>query len=307
MGECVTNKLVFPALEAFEERLANPTLYYLFYEYFLRAAVGEEEWKLSTGHHKMKRKGQIGSISPTTAPDKRMASSLDEAFALNVFKNNYFAWLMEAKQKHNGLLVTDYDSGRSLTLASPTLVQYLLNGSVVDLEWEEEESYILWKPATSPGGRDPEPNFNSAYAAGLNKFKLGVQRIREKVKNSPYYQHLTDAMKELRTANDVDDRSRKKKKRKLLKDLKPYTGGIRVGDEKAFRGWSGRAFVELLDLKKAIMEEKDTYKRFGRAYRQLYLVQRKDTLASVPVNLQASKDVLDDEQYRQQLFDLEDG
>lgn len=306
VGECVTNKLVFPALEAFEERLANPTLYYLFYEYFLRAAVGEEKWKLSTGHHTTKRmrKGPI-RISPTTTdPDKRMASSLDEAFALLVFKNNYFAWLMEAKQNHDGL-VTDYDSGRSLTLSSPTLVQYLLNGSVLDLQWEEEEFYVLWKPVSGGGRDDPEPNFNSEYAAAFSKFKLAVQRIREKVKNSPDYQHLTDAMKELRETNDVDGRSRKKKKRKLLRDLKPYTG-IRIGDEKAFRGWSKRAFVDLVDLKNAIRKEKDTYKRFGKAYRQLYVVQRKDTIASVlPVNLPVSKDVLDDEQYRQ-LFDLED-
>jgi hypothetical protein len=36
-------------MEAFEERLNNPTNYYIFYNYFLRALVGEKVWKQATG------------------------------------------------------------------------------------------------------------------------------------------------------------------------------------------------------------------------------------------------------------------
>ena len=32
-----------------------------------------------------------------------------EAFAMIVLKNNYFAWLLDAKEKLKNLLVTDYD------------------------------------------------------------------------------------------------------------------------------------------------------------------------------------------------------
>ena len=114
-GQCVANNLVFPALEAFEQRLDNPTNYYLFYEYFLSAAVGEEEWK-------------------------------------------------------------------------------------------------------------------------------------------------------------------QKKQRKVVKELKVYTG-IRVGGEKAYKGWSARAFVELLEVKTAILADKVRYKRFEKAYKRLYSLQRVDDIA----------------------------
>lgn len=303
MTECATNKLIFPALEAFEERLANPTVYYIFYEYFLRAAVGEEEWKRNTGcHHPKPNKRSstptTSTTTTTTSPNKRMASSLDEAFALLVLKNNYFAWLLDGKQLYSGLL-TDYDSGRNVSqTSSRTLVQYLLNGSIVSLDWEENESYILWKPCDGV-----ITDYNDEYIAAYNKFKAAVQRIREKAKNSLEYKSVTEALKQIRTTNDEDDKGRKKKKRKLIRDLKPYTG-VRVGEERAFRGWSERAFVELLDLKKAIAEEKEPYKRFGKSYRRLYTVQRNNDAAVAPVPV-ASKPALDDEQYKQ-LFDLKD-
>lgn len=303
MTECATNKLIFPALEAFEERLANPTVYYIFYEYFLRAAVGEEEWKRNTGcHHPKPNKRSstptTSTTTTTTSPNKRMASSLDEAFALLVLKNNYFAWLLDGKQLYSGLL-TDYDSHRNVSqTGSRTLVQYLLNGSIVSLDWEENESYILWKPCDGV-----ITDYNDEYIAAYNKFKAAVQRIREKAKNSLEYKSVTEALKQIRTTNDEDDKGRKKKKRKLIRDLKPYTG-VRVGEERAFRGWSERAFVELLDLKKAIAEEKEPYKRFGKSYRRLYTVQRNNDAAVAPVPV-ASKPALDDEQYKQ-LFDLKD-
>jgi hypothetical protein len=45
---CTDNEVVFPAMEAFKERVDNPTNYF-FYDYFLRASVGEKAWKQATG------------------------------------------------------------------------------------------------------------------------------------------------------------------------------------------------------------------------------------------------------------------
>ena len=134
----------------------NPTNYYLFYEYFLSAAVGEEEWKQNSGYqHHMRKRARRQSyttniISPepmtrdrlSIVKDKRMAMSLNEAFALILFKNNYFAWLLEAKQ-NNSDLVCDYDVNIS---GKKTLVEFLLNGSIVELDVENEATdYIIWK------------------------------------------------------------------------------------------------------------------------------------------------------------------
>lgn len=329
-GECVTHNLIFPALEAFEDRLSNPTTYYLFYEYFLRAAVGEEVWKENTGHHTNTKKARLSSSSHSTTSSsststmatgatpsttKRMATSLDEAFALIVFKNNYFAWLLAAKQLCLGLL-TDYDIDVSVHTSSITLVEQLLKGSVVNLQWDEDESdseeattsYVLWKPQGSADTMvQQNDRLTTKYVEAFNNYKLMVNNVRYKVQNSEDYRRLNDAITELSTATGditTSEISRKKKKRRLLRDLKSFTGG-RQGDEKAFRGWSGRAFIDLVDLKKAIVAQKDLYKRFGKAYRHLYAVQRSDTLALQMEQQPSNKPLLDDEQYKQ-LFAVND-
>ena len=52
--------------------------------------------------------------------------------------------------------------------------------------------------------------------------------------------------------------TRKKKQRKAVREMKLYTGR-RVGGEKAYKGWSARAFVELLEVKTAILADKVRY------------------------------------------------
>jgi hypothetical protein len=102
---CTRKNLVFPALEAFKERLENPTLYYVFYDFFLKSpAIGDDEWKQRTGMHPVvqQRKHKRTSIKGAAAStpirrDKRMATPLDKAFAL----------VME--EMHSTML-TDYDS-----------------------------------------------------------------------------------------------------------------------------------------------------------------------------------------------------
>ena len=88
-NDCAEGELIFPALEAFEERLDNPNTYFIFYEYFLRATVGEATWKRNDGM--MNRKNPLSGASDVTRSSKRMASSIDEAFALILLKNNYHA------------------------------------------------------------------------------------------------------------------------------------------------------------------------------------------------------------------------
>jgi hypothetical protein len=91
---CSKGKFIFPSLEAFEERMNNPVVYYYFYDRFFRSAVGEQRWRQS-----LKSDNKIA----------RMGSVQAEAFAMILLKNNYFAWLMETKEKvPEGR--TDYDS-----------------------------------------------------------------------------------------------------------------------------------------------------------------------------------------------------
>ena len=167
-----------------------------------------------------------------------MATSLDEAFALVVLKNNYFAWLLEAKQNNNEL-VTDYDSNIT---GKKTLVEFMLNGTIVELGNDNKgNDYILWKKEVG----------SAEYGVALIHYKWTVSNIHEKVEKSTEYKKLTDAMIQLKCSSDnvqETEKSRRKRQRKVLREMKVYTG-VRVGEEKAYKGWSGRTFVDLLEVK----------------------------------------------------------
>jgi hypothetical protein len=75
--------------------LEIPNVYFLFYEYFFKSSVGDVRWKRACTEEKDK-------YAPLGSPQA-------EAFAMLLLKNNYFAWLLEAKEKLQDLLMTDYD------------------------------------------------------------------------------------------------------------------------------------------------------------------------------------------------------
>lgn len=285
--ECSRERLVFPALEAFEERLKNPTMYYLFYEYFIRSTIGDEEWKLKA--------------SATTTPEKRMATPYTEAFTFIILKNNYFAWLLHAKQLHQDLLVTDYDE--DLSEARGTLVEHVLQWSYLDLRLEKENDFFV--VIKCAGEADCTVPAHPAFEEAKTLFKIWVEEIREKVKYSSEYSQLNDSLTSLKslTGGQLDERSRKKKRRKILKDLKPFTG-VREAEEKAFRGWSDRAFVELGNLREVIENEASTYQRFEKAYKHLYAVQRQNHVTEEGSAVESI--LLDGTRYNQFLFDFSD-
>ena len=75
--------------------LEMPNVYFLFYEYFFKPSVGDVRWKRACMEVNDKN-DLLGSVQA-------------EAFAMIVLKNNYFAWLLDSKEKLKNLLVTDYD------------------------------------------------------------------------------------------------------------------------------------------------------------------------------------------------------
>ena len=83
---------ILPSIESFQMRLLLPKVYYIFYEYFFKAVIGEGTWKRCfTGN-------------------KRFGTNILEAYAHAIIKNNYFAWLYDYKSKHPAsTLQTEYD------------------------------------------------------------------------------------------------------------------------------------------------------------------------------------------------------
>ena len=80
-------------MQSLEKRLDHPETYWLFCNNFVKAAVGDEAWRTSLSKND---------------PNQRMASVQNEAFAMVMLKNNYYAWLLQAKIKHP-TLITEYD------------------------------------------------------------------------------------------------------------------------------------------------------------------------------------------------------
>jgi hypothetical protein len=125
---CSRCSLVFPAWwEAFEKRLDNPNTYYVFYKQFLRAVTGDEEYKFRSGQQKA-----VPANSSTVNLDSRMVTPLDEAFALVVLKNIFFAWLLQAMREFPNLM-TDYDD-KNHNEGSVTMAEYILGDYLLDLE-----------------------------------------------------------------------------------------------------------------------------------------------------------------------------
>lgn len=291
---------MLPALEAFEEMLENPTTYYIFYDYFLRAAVGEEEWKKMNGRPKRKTTKKQSSTAATnevaSLENKRLASSLDEAFALIVLRNNYFAWLLKAKEQHKNLK-TDYDGGNE---KEKSLAMHLLSGYLIDLEESDEgnaSSYVRFK-----NQRQTDEEQRAAYMNARRKFIGNVMRVREKVKHSEEYKKIKESLtslKRLRSDED-DDMLRKRKKMKMVMEMKKYTG-VTLDDRRA-KGWSAKAFLDMFQMKVKIEGMDEAYKRFGKAYRYVYNIYHAEIVED-DTNTTSQNDVLSDEQYKS-LFNL---
>ena len=245
---CVIRNLVFPAWEAFEDRLENPTTYCLFYDLFLRAVEGEEKWKLVTNN------------KSDTPP--KIATPLNESFALIVLKNNYFAWLMDYKQGHPELL-TDYDMNVDDD-GSNTVAEYVISG--ICIANGEHDFHII------PNSRKGMGDYEMAQLA----FNKKTKEVRAKAKTSAEYAQMIVALHQMGQSDEstTDEKQRKSKKRRLQKELRQYTG-TRVGEEKAYKGWSARAHKDQSDFKKSIEEQNRKYGGFDKEYRRLVQVTRK--------------------------------
>jgi hypothetical protein len=170
---CNRCSLVFPAWEALEMRLDNPNSYFMFYKHFLRAVTGgDEEYKFRSGQK------QVPAQSSTVKPDSRMmVTPLDEAFALVVLKNNYFAWLLQAMKEFPHLL-TDYD-GDKLDEESVTMAEYISGGYLLDLEKGEEGKGFAWN-CNMDSEKDKYDKTKKTYD-GM------VRNLRTEVKTSEEY------------------------------------------------------------------------------------------------------------------------
>ena len=185
--------------------LEIPVVYFLFYEYFVKSSVGDQRW----------RKACV-EATHISAP---LGSPQAEAFAMLLLKNNYFAWLLEAKEKLQDLLITDYDpEGRRAGMTS--VAEVYLRKLQLNIRGQEGEDVLI------PEGHEMYDD--------LKKGTDDMLKItRQLAKNNDTYKEVETALEAMSLAttfvgvtedNSVHGedmkRERQRKRRKMI--LKPF-------------------------------------------------------------------------------------
>lgn len=225
-------------------RLELPTVYVVFYDYFFKSSVGDAAWKRS--------------LEGRTGNNADLGSVTEEAFAMVLLKNNYFAWLFQAKEEMQGLLVTDYDSDARRKDFKSIHEVYLLMG--IDLKEETRERMLVVK------GRD-------SYKQIEKKTDEIMKGLRRKARDSMEYQNVLEKLEDASNSSD-DEYSQRKKKRKKLKEFKAYTSQ-KEGEGK-FKGWSSRVASDMSSIVEELNEEKEERKKFNFVYRTICATRLSD-------------------------------
>jgi hypothetical protein len=248
--------VVFPSLEAFEEGVQLPCIYMVFHDYFLKSSVGDAAWKEAC----------LDAADPT----ERIAPPQAQAFAMLLLRNNYFAWLWEAKLEYKSGLKTDYDIARDRCHAveiSEGILQCQINLNV-DEEDEDNWSKILVK-------KDDDPVIYSSVKKASDAL---LKQVRQSARTNEKYKMFGSGVEAV--DDDVNSptqnseapaeiHAKRTKKRKVLQGFREYTNP--KDDEGKFKGWSTRAKIDMNELMEALNQPiSDQEKIFRKLYRFTY-------------------------------------
>jgi hypothetical protein len=238
------------SLESMERRLENPKAYYVFYEFFYKAAVGEVRWKEC-----MERS------------EEPIGNNTTEAFALLLFANNYKAWLYEEKLNHGEALWTEYETEPHARRES--IVDKLL----LDLEFvlENDKEELVVRDATKQTYKKAA-KARKDWLAALIPLPICTE-MKQTWQQTARAEEINE--NEPNAAEPTDKKEQNKKRRKLMKGLKKWTGAADEGERK-FKGWSDnghKAFEQsIMDIKNDV--QSGLYAIWEKAYREVYVEQQ---------------------------------
>ena len=274
---------MFPSLEAFEEGINYPLVYMIFYEYFFKSSVGDSAWK----------KACLEAKDPT----EPMAAPQEEAFAMILLRNNYFAWLWEAKTEFDGLLVTEYDSPTGERASKFEDFGFTLVGRRINLDANVDEEDIdkILVPSTKFKDGVEHGDENPLFDTLLRNNCEMLKTIWGKAAENTKYMDLKQTS-QIGASPSTDQESSPEqtvnmgtKKRKRLRSLREYTCGN--DEDSKFKGWSYRASEDMGAYIATLDSTPAKYKVFRRAYRVTYLKRlsesgkkKKPNEQPVPVN-----------------------
>ncbi len=229
--------------------MKDPKAYFIFYMYFYTAAVGEVRWK----EFLSKKEGRIGSNTM-------------EAFALLVLVNNYKAWLYEEKKNQTNLW-TEYDSPPSYGKAS--IVDKILDGVQFNLVMNPTSPVVIYDKEDRTYKKLEKERVD--WLEAFSKTADCIQTNNDVLKRA-----TTDTRnRSIDAEADEDDdlirlKERAKKKRKLTRELREFTGVPTQGERK-HKGWSDEGMETFEKYVKEIRKdvEEDKYVPWEQAYRDV--------------------------------------
>ena len=276
--QCAEENVVFPSLEAFEAGVACPPVHVIFYDWFLKSSVGDSAWKQA--------------VYNPTDPLEPLAPIQGEAFAMILLKNNYFAWLSEAKVRLKELLVTEYDTKKEKQNKEDDAGLYFLGKCLLNFDVEVDLNPPAGEPLPDmdkillkPNGRYPgiyqqvlkehlewmkgigsKASKNTKY----KEMKKGLQDMLKKRKRQE--EEAADSSDAQEEEEDVEQEGspQRRKRRKILKSFREYTSANE--EEGRFKGWSCRAGEDMAEYMETWSGAHLLYRRqlFWLAYRETY-------------------------------------
>jgi hypothetical protein len=230
--------------------MEDPKAYCIFYMYFYTAAVGDLRWK--------------GYLSKE---GERIGSNTMEAFALLVLVNNYKAWLYEEKKAHQTNLLTEYDSPPSY--GKPSIVDKILDGVQFNLEMEATGPTVIYDKDDRTFKRLEKERVE--WLEAFCKTDICLETNDGVLKKALADTSDENVDTEPDDAEDVFvQRERAKKRRKMTKELREFTGVASQG-ERRHKGWSDEGMVAFETYVGAIKKdvEDDKYVAWEKAYRDV--------------------------------------
>ena len=267
---CFQGRIVLPSIEAFEMGIEVVPVYFAFYEYFFKASVGESRWKRA--------------CLQATDLKERIGSVQDEAFALIQLKNNYFAWLVEAKTNIEGL-VTDYDPDAKKR-GMKNIREALLGKVMINLDYDEQDNGQCSNIVVHQNDEDNGDEEDNEDARGDDLYDSLREQADVQIKDAAKKARMASTEKYREVKKQVEEEHRLQQasnennanvgqgRRKRMKVFRTYTNTI--GEEGRFKGWSKRAAQDMATISKGIRQQDGKGKLFQEAYRQIY-ASRKNT------------------------------
>ena len=267
------------SLEGMQERFKLPKHYYVFYNIFYRAAVGDMKWR----EYAKQETGRIGNNNT-------------EAFALLLLTNKYKAWLFEAKKQHGDSLKTEYEM--TPTDRAQSIADFINPNTEFDIEElqmgtsieNSEEGNEAIDDEEDDNGVETERQVRHREAPDVllrtpnttvykNAVKLKKKWYAE-LKKLDSCQEMMDGVRNAETAlTDLSENinipeEQATKKRKLLKTLSPFTGSKTAdGDNPKYKGWSDEGHNLYQHHCRMLQTEKESgaIAVWEKAYRKIFM------------------------------------